>query len=101
MSVEQATEFVHRLMSDAEFREQLAEAPIGARRDLLVSAGFGDVKLSHVSEVLPTSAGGELSDDEFRAVAGGDLTTAITVTAAGSAAGGAVSGAVAAAAAVA
>lgn len=90
MSLEQAQALVRRTATDPDFRARLDNAPIEDRRAILEAEGYGDVKLSHLSKALPESAGGELSDDEFLAVAGGNATTAITISVAGSAASGAV-----------
>lgn len=86
MSVEQARGLVQKVADDADFRASLEAAGAGERRAILDEHGFGDVKISHVSEAVPESQGGELSDEEFAAVAGGGNTTTIVVTAASSAA---------------
>ncbi len=75
MSVEQAQAFVNRLAEDAQFRQQFVESPIEEHRAMLVEAGLGDIRLKHIAEVLPQSAGGEVSDEEFAAVTGGGYTT--------------------------
>lgn len=86
MSTDQARQLVQRVRDDPEFRARLEAAPSDQKRAVLESEGFGDVKLRHLSESLPESQGGELSDEEFAAVAGGGVTT--DLTAGGSAASG-------------
>lgn len=71
MTVEQATALVQRLQSDPEFRQRLESADHADKRAVLESGGYGDVKLADVSRALPSSAGGELTDQEFEAVSGG------------------------------
>ena len=71
MSVDRARALIQRVSTDEEFARRLIEAPVEDRRQIIESAGFGDVRLSHMSEALPERAGGELSDEEFAAVAGG------------------------------
>ncbi|MEO1056850.1 MAG: Nif11 family protein [Actinomycetota bacterium] len=90
MSVELAQGLVRRLATDADFRARLEGAATPAEgRAILRAEGFGDVALAHMSAALPEHAGGELSDEEFAAVAGGShTTTALTIAAGG---GGAVS----------
>lgn len=88
MSTEQARDLVRRVTSDAEFRDRLDQAPYDRKRAILSEEGYGDVRLRHVSEALPESAGGALTDEEFAAVAGAGVTTVVTVG--GGAAGSAV-----------
>lgn len=96
MSVEKAQELLRRTASDDEFRARLEAATQDEKRAILREEGFADVKLSHVSKALPESAGGELSDEEFAAVAGGSgKTTNVTISAAASAGGGAASASIA------
>ncbi len=71
MSVDQATQFIQRVQNDAAFRQRLEHADPGDRRAILTEEGYGDMRLSHLSAALPKSHGGELSDEEFAAVAGG------------------------------
>lgn len=86
MSVEQAKGLVEKVSSDSDFRERLEAAPVGERRTILEEHGFGDVKIAHVSGATPESNGGELSDEEFAAVAGaGNTTTVVTIVASSSA----------------
>ncbi|MEO1056324.1 MAG: Nif11-like leader peptide family RiPP precursor [Actinomycetota bacterium] len=75
MSVELATELVRRVHSDPEFRQRLQTADPADRRAILLDQGYGDIRLSHVSQALPQSSGGELSDEEFAAVAGAGTTS--------------------------
>ena len=92
MSIELARELVERVASDDVFRTRLEETPLEQRRALLEAEGFGDVRLKHLSAALPDSIGGELSDEEFSAVAGGGKTGTIIQAAtagAATAAGGA------------
>ncbi|MEO1056323.1 MAG: Nif11 family protein [Actinomycetota bacterium] len=72
MSVEQARQLVQRLSSDDEFRNRLEQAAPTDRPAVLSAEGYGDVRLSHISQALPHSHGGELSDAEFAAVSGGE-----------------------------
>ena len=89
MSVDQARAFVNRVLTDPEFVERLEAAPPAERRGILTEEGYGDVRLMSLTQALPQSAGGELSDEEFAAVAGGVNTTNIT-WAVGTGVGGAV-----------
>ncbi|MEO1056854.1 MAG: Nif11-like leader peptide family RiPP precursor [Actinomycetota bacterium] len=70
MSTEQAQQLIRRAMEDDAFRERIEAAPTEERRSILAAEGYGDVRLSHIAAALPTSAGGELSDEDFAAVAG-------------------------------
>ncbi len=74
MSTEQAAALVRRVQTDGEFRTRLTDAATEDRRAILTDEGYGDVKLTHVSQALPASHGGELSDEEFAAVTGGETT---------------------------
>ena len=71
MTVEQAQALIARVVSDPDFVSRLEAAPPEQRRAILTEEGYGDVKLRHLSRALPESAGGELTDEEFAAVAGG------------------------------
>lgn len=77
MSVEQAKQLVKKVSQDADFRAKLDAAPIADKRAILKENGFGDVMLRHVSQALPSSSGGELTDEEFSAVAGGGATSTV------------------------
>ncbi|MEO1056851.1 MAG: Nif11-like leader peptide family RiPP precursor [Actinomycetota bacterium] len=85
MSVDAARSLVQRVTTDSDFRARLEAADVADRRTIIEEAGYGEVRLAHVAQALPQSAGGELSDDEFAAVAGGEITntkpsdTAITI----------------------
>ncbi len=83
MSVDQACEFVKRYATDAEFRDRIDQAASQEeRRAFMEEAGFSEVRLQHLANALPRSAGGELSEEGFAAVAGGDAAAAaVTVTA--------------------
>jgi predicted ribosomally synthesized peptide with nif11-like leader len=89
MSVEQAQAFLKRIHEDEAFRTRVEAAPTPAdKRAILEAEGYGEVKLRHLSQVLPESMGGELSDEELQQVSGGDismLTVMSGFTAAGSA----------------
>ena len=71
MSTAQANAMIQQLLTDQDFRERLEAAPVEGKRAVLAAEGYGDVKLAHLSAVLPESSGGELTDEEFAAVAGG------------------------------
>lgn len=70
MSVDQARALVRRLNDDPEFAERLQALPVEERRQVLESEGFGVVLKEHIDAAI-YPGGGELSDDEFAAVAGG------------------------------
>lgn len=83
MSAEQARGLVQKVSEDADFRAQLEGASLAERRALLEEHGFGDIKMKHIADATPEKAGGEMSDEEFAAVAGaGNTTTIITIVAA-------------------
>ncbi len=84
MSVEQATELVRRVQSDPEFRQRMETADPADLRAILTEQGYGDIRLTHISQALPRSSGGELSDAEFAAVAGGGDTASDVVSVVGS-----------------
>jgi predicted ribosomally synthesized peptide with nif11-like leader len=79
MSIEQAIALMNRAATDPEFLARLNETPVDQKRAVLVAEGYGDVKIAHLSQAIPASLGGELSDEEFAAVAGGG-STATTLT---------------------
>ena len=80
MSVQQAQEFLKRLIEDDEFRARLESLPVNGRRQVLIEEGYGDIQLEHLDGALPTHMGGELTDEEFNAVAGGGATkTAVSM----------------------
>ena len=81
MSVEQARALVKKATTDSEFVARLERAPDSEKRAILQAEGFGDVKLAHLSEALPESSGGELSDEEFTSVVGAGSTTTISASA--------------------
>ncbi|MEO1056853.1 MAG: Nif11-like leader peptide family RiPP precursor [Actinomycetota bacterium] len=81
MSDEQAAALVRRVLEDPEFARRLEATPFDERRALLRAEGYGDVRLRHVASALPESVGGELSDDEFAAVAGGNALTGAAISA--------------------
>ncbi|MEO1058200.1 MAG: Nif11 family protein [Actinomycetota bacterium] len=70
MSIEQAQALIRRLNDDEEFQQRFIDTPAEDRRALLEAEGYGDVRPPHLAHTLPKSAGGELTDDEFAAVAG-------------------------------
>ncbi len=72
VSVQQAQDLVRRVGADPDFKARLESADLADRRAILEAEGFGDVRLSHLAHALPVASGGELSDEEFAAVAGGD-----------------------------
>ncbi len=99
MSEDTARSLIQRFVNDPDFRARLESTEIAERRALIEQEGYGEVRLQHIAAVLPESAGGELSDEEFAAVAGGEITntrpsdTALTLmSGATSAAAGAVVG---------
>ena len=81
MSTDLARDLIARYTTDAEFRERVERAPFEEKRAILEAEGFGEVRLRHLAEMLPESAGGELSDEEFAAVAGGDGTLTVATAA--------------------
>jgi predicted ribosomally synthesized peptide with nif11-like leader len=94
MSVEQARALIKRLSEDEVFRQRVEDAPTPTdKRAILADAGYGDVKLRHISQALPESAGGELTDADLDLVAGGgsvnwgdvSVTTAASAMVAGAA----------------
>jgi Nif11 domain len=87
MSVEEAQQLVQRAIDDPDFRARLENASQEEKRSVLESEGYGNVTLSHVSQALPGSAGGELSDEEFAAVAGAGGNTTVSMAAGGSVGG--------------
>ena len=71
MSVERAQELLRKFSEDKEFRVKIRDA--GSQegmKQVLTEAGFGDVSPQHVQAAAGTQ-GGELSDAELEAVAGG------------------------------
>jgi predicted ribosomally synthesized peptide with nif11-like leader len=81
MSIQQAQAMVKRLAEDETFRQRLEAAPTPQeKRAILTAEGYGDIKLRHVSQALPTSMGGELSDEELGAVAGGSTVSWVTLS---------------------
>lgn len=83
MSAEQAKGLVQKVSQDADFRAQLEGASLEERRALLAENGFGDIKMKHIADATPVKAGGEMSDEEFAAVAGaGNTTTVVSIIAA-------------------
>ncbi len=87
MSDEQAAALIRRMVDDADFVARIEAAPVESRRAILREEGYGDVRLKNVAAMLPKSAGGELSDEDFAAVSGGNALT-------GAAVSGSVSGSV-------
>jgi predicted ribosomally synthesized peptide with nif11-like leader len=71
MSVENARTLILKLANDATFRDHIAKAPASEKKSLLAAAGFADVTPADVAAAR-ASHGGELSDAELEAVAGGD-----------------------------
>jgi len=68
MSVESAHHLITKLGTDAAFRERVQHVAPAERTALLESYGFGDVSRADVESA---KAGGELSDNDLQAVAGG------------------------------
>ncbi len=75
MSTNRALDLLQRVASDSDFRNKLESGSADERRTILITEGYEDVKLTHVSEVLHRSAHGELTDDEMNSVAGGGHTS--------------------------
>jgi hypothetical protein len=83
MSVDQARALMRRMTADPDFAARLRDTPIEEKRGVLVAEGYGDVKLTHISQALPESRGGELTDEEFASVVGAGDTTTIVSAASG------------------
>ncbi|MEO1056852.1 MAG: Nif11-like leader peptide family RiPP precursor [Actinomycetota bacterium] len=79
MSVDQAKAVVQRFQTDPEFVARIQAAAPDERRAIIEEEGYGDVTLASLSQALPERHGGELSDEEFDAVAGGGSTGTGTI----------------------
>jgi predicted ribosomally synthesized peptide with nif11-like leader len=85
VSIEQAHALIRRTAEDPDFVARLESTSVQDKRALLAAEGYGDVTLRHLSQALPESAGGELTDEEFAAVAGAGNTVTTIVSGAQSA----------------
>ncbi len=70
VTVENAKALLARVEREPEFAERLRALPADERRRLLDREGIGPVRAEHVEAAAP-SVGGELSEEELEAVAGG------------------------------
>ncbi|MEO1055568.1 MAG: Nif11-like leader peptide family RiPP precursor [Actinomycetota bacterium] len=81
MSIDNAQRLVQRLAGDAELSQRLANTDRDGRQAILAEEGFEPVTLRELSAVMPQSHGGELSDEEFAAVAGGSSSSGLLASA--------------------